>query len=163
MKKSNLCLLAFLTLSVGIRADDYTVGDIRIQHPWSLALPEVARNGAAYMKISNHGTGTDRLISGSSPIAARVEVHTHKMEGGVMKMRRLEAIEVRPGKPSILQPGELHLMLVGLKEPLTVGKTFPLTLNFERAGSVEVTVKVRESGAAPAGHSGHGKHSGHGG
>lgn len=145
MKNLRFVLATLVVLYASAVANDYMVGDIRIEHPWSRALPEVAPNGAAYMTLSNRGAVADRLMSGSSPIAKRVGLHRHTMEGGVMRMRPVEAIEVAPGQPTLLQPGGLHIMLMGLKEPLVKGKTFPLTLKFERAGSIEVLVPVQET------------------
>ena len=62
----------------------------------------------------------------------------------MMKMRRVETVELAPGEPLVLAPGGLHVMMMGLEEPLVDGKSFPLTLNFERAGTVEVTVRIFE-------------------
>lgn len=125
-------------------AHDYMQGDIHILKPWSRPLPPVSANGAAYMTLMNKGSAPDRLVSVSTPMAMKAELHTHLMEGGVMKMRRLDGIDLVPGKPSLLKPGGLHVMMMGLKEPLVDGKSFPLTLNFERAGTVEVTVRIFE-------------------
>jgi copper(I)-binding protein len=92
------------------------------------------------------------LISGSSPIAERVGLHRSSMKDGIMRMRPVKAIEVFPGEPTAIAPGGLHIMLIGLKQPLVAGRTFPLTLTFERAGSVEVQVKVQEDNAGSMKH-----------
>jgi copper(I)-binding protein len=125
-------------------AHDYMQGDMHIMKPWSRPLPAVSTNGAAYMTLVNKGSAPDRLVSVSTPAAKKAEIHTHVMEGGMMKMGRVEALEIVPGEPTVLEPGGLHVMMIGLKEPLVEGKSFPLTLNFERAGSVEVTVRIFE-------------------
>jgi copper(I)-binding protein len=135
-------------------AHDYTVGSIHVAHPWSLALPDVARNGAAYMEISNRGERVDRLTGASSPIAKRVSLHGHTMNDGVLRMRPIEAIDVEPGTSSVLAPGGLHIMLMGLKEPLIAGKSFPLTLTFEKAGKIEPEIVVIKD--PPSDHGGHG-------
>ncbi len=145
MKGLKSLLFVLTTVAISAMAQDYVLGSIQIKHPWSRALPDVARNGAAYMTLVNNGTTADRLISASSPIAARVGFHRHAMEDEVMRMRPLEAIEVVPGQPSVLAPGGLHIMLMGLKEPLHKDKSFALTLNFEHAGSIELLVTVRET------------------
>ncbi len=135
------------------------VGNIKIEQAWARATPGKVPNGAAYLTLSAEGEETDRLIAVASPVAKRVELHTHLMEEGVMKMRRIKAIEVAPGSPSVLKPGGHHVMLMGLQAPLKQGEKFPLTLTFERAGSVEVMVTVEKIGATePAAHD----HSGHG-
>lgn len=123
-------------------AHDFKLGDLVIDHPWARASIGKAKAGAAYLTITNGGGEADRLISAETPAAKRAELHTHVMKDGVMKMRRLEAVEVAPGEPTVFQPGGLHVMLMGLKAPLTEGETFPLTLNFEKAGAVEITVKI---------------------
>ena len=99
-------------------------------------------NGAAFLQIKNKGPD-DALLSGSSPAASRVEIHTMSMEGDVMKMRSLEQLELKSGQRIAMKPGSgVHIMLMGLKKPLVVGETFPLTLNFRKAGKVESTVEV---------------------
>ena len=99
-------------------------------------------NGAAFLQIKNKGPD-DALLSGSSPAASRVEIHTMSMEGDVMKMRTLEQLELKSGQRIAMKPGSgVHIMLMGLKKPLVVGETFPLTLNFSKAGKVEATVEV---------------------
>ena len=112
--------------------------------PWSRPLPAVSVNGAAYMTLMNMGSEADTLIGVSTPAAKKAELHNHIMEGGMMKMRPVENITIAPGTSAVLEPGGLHVMLMGLTEPLVEGKSFPLTLQFERAGSVEVQVLVSD-------------------
>lgn len=130
-------------------AHDFRLGELAIDHPWARATPENAKTGAAYMTLTNTGNKEDRLVSAASPVDDRVELHTHAMDGDVMRMRRIGALEVHPGEPAVFQPGGLHVMLFGLKAPLREGQSFPLTLVFERSGSVEVRVTVQGIGAAP--------------
>jgi len=130
------------------------VGSIRVAHSWSLALPDVARGGAAYMEISNRGERVDRLTDASSPIAKRVSLHGHTMGDGVLRMRPIEAIDVEPSTSSVLAPGGLHIMLMELKEPLIAGKHFPLPLTFEKAGKIELEIVVIKD--PPSDHGGHG-------
>jgi copper(I)-binding protein len=144
MKRRLLLLATAFMLASAVLAHDYTQGDILIIKPWSRPLPAVSPNGAAYMTLVNKGNAPDRLLSVSTPAAKRAEIHAHTMEGGMMRMRPLDHIDIVPGDPSVLQPGGMHVMLMGLKEPLVEGKSFPLTLNFERAGAVEVTVIIAE-------------------
>ena len=117
-------------------------GDIHIDKPWARASIGAAKAGAAYMTLANHGSEADRLLAVETDVARRSELHTHLMEDGVMKMRQVEAIEVDPGTPTVLEPGGLHVMLMGLEAPLEQGKSFPLRLVFERAGTIEVTVEI---------------------
>ena len=110
-------------------------------------------NGAAFLQIDNRSKTDDALVSASSPAAARVEIHTMSMDGNVMKMRALDQLELKAGQKLEMKPGSgAHLMLMGLKKPLTVGDKFPLTLNFRKAGKMEVTVEVAAMGMPkPAG------------
>ena len=126
-------------------AHDFKLGDLMVDHPWARASIGQAKAGAAYLTIVNGGSEADRLIAAATPAAKRTELHTHIMKDGVMKMREVEAVEVAPGEPTVLQPGGLHVMLMGLKAPLSEGETFPLTLTFEKAGSLEVTVKIESA------------------
>lgn len=123
--------------------------DIEIGDAWSRPTPPGVEVGAAYFTITSHGKD-DRLVGASSPIARRAELHVSLMEGGVMKMRHLNAVEVKPGAPTAFEPGGRHVMLTGLKKPLKRGESFPLVLKFANAGSVEVQVKVGDKGGTAA-------------
>jgi len=135
-----------------------TVGDIAIGHPY--ATPSIAgtSNGAAYLaSIENKGAAGDRLVRASTPMASRVEIHTMTLDAqGVMRMREIDGIALAPKAKVQMKPGAgLHLMLIGLKEPLKEDATFPMTLEFERAGKVEVKVIVgqpKPAGSAASGH-----------
>jgi len=122
--------------------------DVAVEQPWARATPGRAPNGAAYFTLANTGKDADRLISASTPAAARAELHTHVHSGTVMEMRPVEAIEVKPGERVTLQPGGLHVMLMGLKAPLKEGERMPLTLRFARGGEVTVDVPVGKAGAS---------------
>lgn len=112
---------------------------------WARATPEGAKVGAAYGEIS--AKEDDKLVAASSPAAATVEIHTHVHEDGVMKMRRLDALEVKGGETVKLQPGGHHIMLMGLKEPLKDGGSLDLTLTFEKAGAVSVKAPILPVGS----------------
>lgn len=127
-------------------AHDFTAGDIAIGHPWTRAAGANA-NGAGFLTLRNNGAAPDRLVSATSPAARVVELHTHIREGDVMRMRPVADIPVPPGQTVQLRPGGLHLMLIGLNEPLRQGASVPLTLRFERAGEVQVTLSVESAGA----------------
>lgn len=142
-----LAAFAALLLAAGSAAAD----QIRIEQPWARATPGGAKNGAAYVTLES--TAPDALVAASSPVADKVEIHTHAHEGGVMKMMRIEEIPLDPGKKVVMKPGAEHIMLLGLKRPLAEGETFPLTLTFRKAGKREVEVRVEKPGAgAPSTH-----------
>ncbi len=140
-------LLVTALLSNLAAAADYTLGDLTIHKPWARASIGQAQAGAAYLTVMNKGSLPDRLIAAEGTVANRVELHTHMMDGGVMRMRPVKAIEVAPGEPAVLKPGGLHVMLMGLKAPLVKGESFPLTLVFEKAGRIEVDVPICEGTA----------------
>ena len=142
-------LLCLATLALPAIAHDYKAGDLHIGHPW--ARPTVAgqKSGGAFLKVENRGTAPDKLLSARADIAESTEVHTMTMDGNVMRMRELPELPIAAGQTVELRPGGLHLMFLGLKAPLTVGQSVPVTLKFERAGEVTVQVKV-EAPAAPA-------------
>lgn len=138
----------FITLiAMPAPAHDFTAGSLKIQHPWARATAASARNGGVYLAIDNGGAAADRLISVSTPAADRAETHVTLSEDGVMKMRQVTAIDLAPGTRTELKPGGLHIMLLGLKGQLKHGEKFPLTLTFEKAGTIEVVVVIDKPGA----------------
>lgn len=130
---------------------------IQIEDAWARESPPTVSNGAAYLTLINAGKDTDRLLSASGDVAKTIELHTHLMDNNVMRMRRIDAIEVAPGEPTVLRPGGLHIMLIDLKQPLVAGQAFPLKLRFEKAGEipVEISVRGKDGGAMPAAHGHH--------
>lgn len=128
---------------------------IVVNEPWARASAGAARTGAAYLTLSNPGADGDRLVAATTPVAGRVELHTHVRDGDVMRMRPVEAIDIPAGAKADLKPGGLHIMLLGLKAPIRVGMRVPLTLRFEKAGSVDVELSVETVGATEPDHAGH--------
>jgi copper(I)-binding protein len=131
-------------------ARDYQIGTLTIEHPWARPTVPGQSTGGAYFGVRNNGSVPDRLLGGSTPMAARVEVHEMRMEGDVMRMREIPALDVPAGAPVKLAPGGLHLMLLGLKGPLKVGDKVPLKLRFEKAGEIGVVLQVESMPATPA-------------
>ena len=120
---------------------------ISLQHVWARATPGAATTGAAYLTVTDNGR-PDRLVGVSTPIAAMAEVHETIHDNGVMKMRPVAGgIALEPGKPVAFTPGGYHIMLMGLKSPLKAGDSFPLTLTFEHARPITVSVHVEAMGA----------------
>jgi copper(I)-binding protein len=134
------------------RAQDYTAGAIEIEAPWLRATPTGAKVAGGYMKLRNTGGKSDRLVGGSSPVAGAFEVHEMRMDGGVMMMRELPGgLELPPGETVELKPGSYHIMLLDLRQTLKAGDKIKGTLQFEKAGKVEVEYTVRGMGS-PGGH-----------
>jgi copper(I)-binding protein len=128
-------------------AQTMTSAPITVERAWARATPGTITTGGAYMIVIDHGTAPDRLIGVATPIAGKAEVHETTNENGVMKMRMVDGVTVEPGKSLELKPGGYHVMMTDLKQPLKEGDSFPLTLTFEKAGSIAVTVKVGKVGA----------------
>lgn len=137
-----------LGLTQRVADKTYKLGALVIEAPWTRATPGGAKVGGAYLKITNTGTEPDRLIGGTLPLATAVEVHEMSMADGVMKMRKLDkGLEIKPGETVELKPGGFHIMFTGLKEGLKQGEPIKGTLQFEKAGSVEVEYRVAPIGA----------------
>jgi copper(I)-binding protein len=153
-----LMVLLFVALAVGQAPSSgrAAAADLEVHHPWARASLGAHQTGAAYLALVNFGESADRLVAVSTPAAKRAELHGHSMDDqGVMKMRPVEAIEVTPKSEAHLQPGGLHVMLMGLVAPLKEGDAFPMTLRFEKAGEIQVTVTVLAPTAmGPAHHGG---------
>ena len=153
----SLAFVGALALSAATAlAHDYKAGDLEIDHPWSRATPAAAPVGAGYLTITNKGKTADRLLSGTSEISAKVEIHDMAVVDGVMRMRALDkGIEIPAGGKVEFKPGGFHIMLIGLKRPIAKDAGFKGTLTFEKAGTVEIEYQVEGMGKAPAGHQGH--------
>lgn len=138
-------------LSLPAFAHDYTAGSLKIDHPWSRAMPANSPTAAVFMSINNLGKQDDKLLSASSPQAGKVELHTHLHDNGVMRMREVSGGVALPAASNTkLVPGGLHIMLMDVKKQAKAGEKFPLELNFEKAGKVQVEIKVEDG--APAAH-----------
>lgn len=124
---------------------------VSVISPWARATPAGAATGAIYLTLK--ATAADKLVSVSTPAAKEAQLHTMSMENGVMKMRALPGgIDLPAGKSVTLKPGGMHIMLMALTGPLTQGETIPLTLNFEKSGTQQISVPVEKVGAmGPAG------------
>lgn len=137
-------------------ASEVTVGDLSVSGGWLKAMLPGQPAGGGYLTVTNSGGEADRLVAVSSPAAGKSEVHEMKVENDVMVMRPVEGgVEIPAGGTVELKPGGLHLMFTQVAEPFTEGATVPVTLEFEKAGKVELALPVRA--AAGDDHSGHGQ------
>lgn len=121
--------------------------EIEVRQPWARATPQGAKVAAGYLEIRNNGKEADRLLSASTPVAKRVEMHITQRDGEVVKMREVKSLDIPAGGTRKLEPGGTHLMLIELAQPLKQGERFRLRLRFERAGDLEADVEVRALGA----------------
>ncbi|RXZ64184.1 copper chaperone PCu(A)C [Pelagerythrobacter rhizovicinus] len=135
---------------------DATASRTTVERAWSRETAPGQDAGGAFLTIVNPGSAPDRLIGGKASIAGDVQVHTVDMTDGVMRMRQLaEGLEIPAGGTVTLAPGGYHIMLMDLQRPLTRGDAVPLTLEFEKAGRIEVNLAVQPIGAAGPGEAHH--------
>jgi periplasmic copper chaperone A len=137
-------LLAMSLLILSGAASAQSTDEVAIDDAYVRAVPPGQPNSAAFMKVSNNGSTTHALVGGSSPAAEVVELHTHTMEGGMMRMRQVEKIDLPAGETVSLQPGGLHVMLIGLKQKLVPDEEIPLTLRFEDGSEVTMNAPVHK-------------------
>ena len=144
----NTFLRSFIAAATLLAAIAHAQSAPKVEDAW--ARPTVAGQaaGGGFLKITS--PTADRLIAASAPVSKSVELHRMQMDGNVMRMRQVPAIDIPAGKTVELKPGGLHVMFIGLMQPLDDGATFPLTLRFEKAGEVKVDVKVTTRAAMPA-------------
>jgi copper(I)-binding protein len=161
MRKFIFALLAALTLALPAAAHEQKHGDLLLHHAWARATPAGAKAGAAYVRIENHGTSADTLTGAAADIAAMVEIHRMSDENGTMVMAPAGPVEIPAHGTVELKPHGLHIMLMGLKQPLREGDTFPVTLTFAKAGPVELQVVVEAIGGTGGHDEGEGEEHSH--
>ncbi len=172
MKRSAFLGVTMLAIAATLPASsapahEFAVGSLLIIHPTARPnLPD--RPMAAYVTIANDGDAPDRLLAATAPGFEAVELHESKMQGTVMTMEHVTAIEISPHDTVVLEPGGLHIMLFGATHQFKPGESFPMVLRFEAAGEVRVDVLVEKPADGEAGgmttdhsHAGHGQ-AGHG-
>lgn len=157
LRKSLAAAIVLATMAWPALAHDYTLGALKIHHPWARATPKGAPVGGGYLSITNTGATPDRLIGGSTAVSSGFEIHEMSMDNGIMKMRMLpNGLEIKPGETVTLKPSGYHIMFTGLKAPLTKGEHVDATLKFEKAGEVKVFFLVGTIGqTSPDDNNGH--------
>ena len=141
-------LFVFLSFFLAFSAH----AQIQVEKPWARATAPGAKVAGGYMVMRNTGAAADRLVSASSPAAAKVELHVHLNDNGVMRMREVRGYDV-PAKGAFeLKPGGAHLMFMDIKRPFKEGEKLPVTLKFEKGGEIKAEFHVGRLGesAAPA-------------
>lgn len=154
------CVLAVLLLAValvsGALAQPTPTAGPQVSDAW-IRLPAVAgRPAAGYLMIMG-GADADRLTGVTSPLAARVEMHETRAQGGAMRMLPVKSLDVAARSHIMFAPGAKHLMLFGLSPAAKSGTKIPLTLTFTNGGPVTVEATARAAGEAPSS-PGHGHH-----
>ncbi len=133
-------------------AQEHSAGAIKIGKVWTREIPGGAKVAAGFMTLTNTGKVPDTLIGGSIPFAEKFEVHEMSMEGGLMRMRRLEpGLTIKPGETVVLKPGSFHVMFLDVTQGPKRGTRVKGTLVFEKAGRVEVEYAVAPIGAREPG------------
>ncbi len=141
-----LFVAVMLAMPLAAFADE---AGIHVDHVWSRAAI-AGHQGAVYLTITDTGT-QDTLTGASTPVATKADLHETINDHGVMKMRPVASLTIEPGKPVTLAPGGYHIMLMGLKQALKQGDSFPVTLSFAKAGQVTATAMVEKAGATMPG------------
>ena len=140
---SGLLLLSLMPLSgtvlAGSATDQITISDAYVR-----AVPPGQPNSASFMEIKNSGNVDHALVGGSSPVAEVVELHTHTMEGGMMRMRQIDKIDLPAGQRVTLQPGGMHVMLIGLKQQLRPDEHASITLKYEDGSETTLEAPIRK-------------------
>lgn len=144
-------IIVLATCSSVVLAKDVQVGNLVIETPWSRATPGGAKLGVGYLAVVNIGDKPDTLLAASSPIAERIEIHTTSMQNGVMRMRKIEGgLVLKAQEVTELKPGGIHLMFIGLKQPIVKGAALPVQLTFATAGTVDLVFVAAGIGATRA-------------
>lgn len=142
-----LSSLSLLALSSAAAA----AADVHAEQAWARAARQGAATSAAYVRIANHGAEPDRLLSVATDVAQRAELHEHRDEHGMMRMRPIPSLALAAGDTVDMQPLGAHIMLFGVNRRLSAGTQFTLHLRFERAGEIAVPVTVKPLDYLPAG------------
>lgn len=145
MRNHLLCFLPMLLAAAAAHAGD----GVTASDAYARATAPGARTGAVYLTLTA-ADRPDRLLSVTTPVADRAELHEIMQMEGMSHMHPVDALAVAPGKPITLAPGGTHIMLMGLHQGLAEGSAFPLVLHFEQTGDVSLSVAVRAAGAMPA-------------
>lgn len=139
MRKISL-LAAGLLFSAGVLAG--AADQVSVQEPYVRLAPPNAPATGAFMVIKNNGDKDIKVLKADNPVSRVTELHNHINDGGVMRMRPVQAIEIKAKGEAVLKPGSLHVMLIDLKAPMKEGDVVPITLGFDDGSSKQVDAKV---------------------
>jgi len=135
--------LALALVLVASAAAEGIADKITVQDPYVRAVPPVVKTSAAFMQLQNSDAVERILVGASTPASATVELHTHTLDDGVMRMRQVPNIRLPANETVSLKPGGLHIMLFDLHAPLNVGDQVPITLTFDDGSNKEISAEVR--------------------
>ena len=141
-------LFSALALTLALATSAQAAGPLAVSGAWS--RPAVAgTTGVGYLVVTNSGKA-DALVTVESPAAARVEMHSSSMAGGVMRMAKEDRVPVPAGGKAAFAPGGRHLMLIGLTRALRAGDKVPATLTFASGARLQTTFTVGTGAGPPA-------------
>jgi copper(I)-binding protein len=143
-RNQSLLLLLFALVSTQLIAATPAADAVSVVDPYVRAVPPGQPNSAAFMQLQNKSADNHAIVKAESPVAKIVELHTHIMEGGVMKMRQVKQIEVPAQGSTRLKPGGFHVMFIGLKSELKPGQSVPVTLIYEDGSKTTIQAQVRK-------------------
>lgn len=150
-----LIMLCSMTLMASADHKGHGEQGIEIKQAWARALPPVVPNGAAYLQLTNMTKKSDILESVTSDIAKHSMLHESYFDDEKVAMRHIDKLTVASKQTVVFKPGGYHIMLMGLKRPLTAGTSFNLTLHFKHAGAIITQVIVTEKAENAAEHHHH--------
>ena len=127
------------------------VGKLEITEAWARATPPGAKNGVAFMVISNHGMSADTLTALNSKASEKTELHNHTNENGIMRMHRVPHIHIPRHSQAVLKPGSYHIMFIGLRTAFKEGDMVMVKLRFEKAGEILLHMPIKKGGAMTKG------------
>ncbi|MCY7296546.1 copper chaperone PCu(A)C [Alteromonas sp. a30] len=131
-----------IILAASLLAASNAMAEIKVSEPLVRLLPPGVPNTSAYMTMSNSDAKDRMLVGASSPHIKRIEMHNNVLEDGVMKMQKQEQLIIKANQTFKLLPGGYHLMLFGVKSPLSVDQIIPITLSFKNGEKIKVEAKV---------------------
>lgn len=143
MQYPKILLAAALSCGAWFAAPAWADSPITVENPYVRLMPPNMPNTGAFMVIKNHSNADRKLVKAESPVAQTVQLHNHIHDGNVMRMREVPSVDIKANGEAVLQPGSLHIMLIGLKQPLKEGERVPLTLNFDDGSSLKVEAPVQ--------------------
>jgi copper(I)-binding protein len=145
LQRLALAVTVLIGATAGLSAQTAAPPAVEVGHAWSRATPGTGA-GVVYLSVINHGQNDDILTHVATPAAKTADIHISVEQNGVMTMRPVSSVTVKAGQTVEFKPEGLHIMLMGLAHPLAAGDSFPVTLTFEKAGTVQTPVTVEKAG-----------------
>ena len=136
MKKTLLSTILLLTSHLA-------TAEVNVDGAYARAVPPGQMNSAAFMQLTNNDNQDLSLISATSDAAKNVELHTHTQDNGVMRMRQIKEIKLPAEQQVTLQPGGMHIMMIGLTRNLTAGENINLSLTFSDGSQQSLQIPIK--------------------